>query len=32
VEHCRRIETVDPMLTLNGLRVIYDRNAGRSDG
>lgn len=32
VEHCRLIETVDPTLTLNGLRIIYDRNTGRSDG
>jgi type III pantothenate kinase len=32
VDHCRRIETVDPTLTLNGLRIIYDRNAGRLDG
>lgn len=32
VEHCRLIQTVDPTLTLNGLRIIYDRNAGRSDG
>lgn len=32
VDHCRRIQTVDPILTLNGLRVIYDRNAGRADG
>lgn len=29
VEHCRRIDTVDPTLTLNGLRLIFDRNAGR---
>lgn len=29
VEHCRRIDTVDPTLTLNGLRIIYDRNTGR---
>ena len=29
VRHCRRIDTVDPALTLNGLRIIYDRNAAR---
>ncbi|MDQ3951939.1 MAG: type III pantothenate kinase [Actinomycetota bacterium] len=29
VEHCHRIQTVDPTLTLNGLRIIYDRNTGR---
>ncbi|HEX2294377.1 MAG TPA: type III pantothenate kinase [Actinomycetota bacterium] len=32
VPHCRRVDAVDPMLTLNGLRLIYDRNAGRGDG
>ncbi len=32
VEHCRRIDTIDPTLTLNGLRIIYDRNAGRAGG
>lgn len=32
VAHCRRIETIEPTLTLNGLRVIYDRNAGSDDG
>lgn len=30
--HCRRVEVIDPNLTLNGLRIIYDRNAGRTDG
>ncbi len=30
--HCRRIDDVDQTLTLNGLRIIYDRNAGRADG
>ncbi|HEX2056769.1 MAG TPA: type III pantothenate kinase [Actinomycetota bacterium] len=29
VEHCRRIDAVDPTLTLSGLRIIYDRNTGR---
>jgi type III pantothenate kinase len=29
IEHCRRIDTVEPTLTLNGLRIIYDRNTGR---
>lgn len=28
VDHCRRIDTVEPHLTLIGLRVIFDRNAG----
>lgn len=32
VEHCRRIDTIDPNLTLNGLRIIYDRNARRAGG
>lgn len=32
VRHCRGVQTVDPALTLNGLRIVYDRNAGRSDG
>lgn len=26
VEHCETIESVEPLLTLNGLRLIYDRN------
>ncbi len=32
VAHCRRIETIDPTLTLNGLRIIYDRNSRRAGG
>lgn len=28
VEHCREIERVEPLLTLNGLRLIFDKNAG----
>ncbi|MDQ4094807.1 MAG: type III pantothenate kinase [Actinomycetota bacterium] len=27
IEHCRTVETVEPLLTLNGLRLIYERNA-----
>ncbi len=27
VEHCRRVDRVEPMLTLNGLRLIYERNS-----
>lgn len=26
VEHCRTIDRIDPLLTLNGLRLIYGRN------
>ncbi len=26
IEHCRSIERFDPMLTLNGLRLIFERN------
>ncbi len=26
VEHCRTLERVEPLLTLNGLRLIYERN------
>ena len=26
VEHCRTIERIDPLLTLTGLRLIYERN------
>ena len=26
IEHCETIETVEPLLTLNGLRLIYERN------
>ena len=26
VEHCKSIELVEPLLTLNGLRLIYERN------
>jgi type III pantothenate kinase len=26
VEHCETIESVEPLLTLNGLRLIYERN------
>ena len=32
VEHCRRIDRVEPTLTLNGLRIIYERNSGAADG
>ena len=28
IEHCATIETVEPLLTLNGLRLIYERNTG----
>ncbi|HVF52052.1 MAG TPA: type III pantothenate kinase [Actinomycetota bacterium] len=27
VEHCHRVERVEPMLTLTGLRLIWDRNS-----
>jgi type III pantothenate kinase len=27
VEHCHRVERVEPILTLKGLRLIFDRNA-----
>ena len=27
VKHCRRVERIEPQLTLNGLRLIFDRNA-----
>ena len=26
VEHCETLETIEPLLTLNGLRLIYERN------
>jgi type III pantothenate kinase len=26
-EHCRTVEMVEPLLTINGLRLIYERNA-----
>ena len=26
IEHCRTVELVEPLLTLNGLRLIYERN------
>ena len=26
IEHCATVETVEPLLTLNGLRLIYERN------
>lgn len=29
VEHCTRVERIEPMLTLVGLRLIYERNAER---
>lgn len=32
VEHCTRIDRIEPTLTLNGLRVIYDRNTGDGGG
>ncbi len=28
VEHCRRIDKIDPILTLSGLRLIFERNSG----
>jgi type III pantothenate kinase len=28
VPHCRSVEVVDEFLTLDGLRIVYDRNAG----
>lgn len=27
IEHCRTVEMVEPLLTINGLRLIYERNA-----
>lgn len=27
VEHCKRVDLVEPLLTLNGLRLIYEKNA-----
>jgi len=32
VPHCDLIDEVDPWLTLEGLRLIFDLNAGQSDG
>ena len=29
VKHCRRVDTVEPILTLLGLRLVFERNAGR---
>ncbi|MFN2589445.1 MAG: type III pantothenate kinase [Actinomycetota bacterium] len=31
IEHCSSVEHHEPWLTLEGLRLIYDRNAGRDD-
>ncbi|MDQ4130752.1 MAG: pantothenate kinase, partial [Actinomycetota bacterium] len=27
VDHCRRVELIEPNLTLMGLRLIFERNA-----
>ena len=31
VPHCHSVERIEPMLTLNGLRLVYERNAGALD-
>jgi hypothetical protein len=31
-QHATSIETVDPELTLQGLRIVYERNTARGDG
>jgi type III pantothenate kinase len=31
VRHCRRIDKIEPILTLSGLRLIYERNSGTAD-
>lgn len=32
LEHCSTVEAYEPTLTLDGLRLIYERNAASSDG
>ncbi|MGH2820075.1 MAG: type III pantothenate kinase [Actinomycetota bacterium] len=31
VSHCRRVERMEPLLTLTGLRLIFDKNAGADE-
>jgi hypothetical protein len=31
VKHCRRVEHVEPILTLVGLRLVFERNTLRQD-
>jgi type III pantothenate kinase len=32
IPHCRSVEHHEPWLTLEGLRLVHERNAGADDG